>query len=88
MALGIGQSVVVGPIYVAEIAPAPIRGLCTCFYAGFAYLALVIAYFASYGAALQENGTPAQWVGDKSVGSEKGTNGLTANSYQSPFHLC
>jgi len=54
--------VVIGPVYVAEIAPAPIRGLCTTFYAGFAYCALVVAYFANYGAAVYQYGKPAQWV--------------------------
>jgi MFS family permease len=30
--LGVGQTPVVGPVYLAEIAPASIRGLCTCFF--------------------------------------------------------
>ena len=54
----------VGPIYLAEIAPAPIRGLCTCFFTGFSYLILVVAYFANYGAQLHLNGTNAQWVSE------------------------
>lgn len=36
--LGIGQTVVVAPVYLAEIAPASIRGLCTCMFTGFVYL--------------------------------------------------
>lgn len=32
--LGVGQTVVVAPVYLAEIAPAPIRGLCTCVFTG------------------------------------------------------
>ncbi|KKK23500.1 hypothetical protein P175DRAFT_0510308 [Aspergillus ochraceoroseus IBT 24754] len=47
--LGVGQTVVVGPVYLAEIAPASIRGLCTCVFTGFVYLGIVLAYFANYG---------------------------------------
>lgn len=36
--LGIGQTCVVGPIYLSEISPAPIRGLCTCMFTGAVYL--------------------------------------------------
>lgn len=50
--LGIGQTVVVAPVYLAEIAPASIRGLCTCVFTGFVYLGIVLAYFANYGAAV------------------------------------
>ena len=61
--LGVGQTVVVGPVYLAEIAPAPIRGLCTCVFTGFVYLGIVLAYFANYGCALHLKGTADQWVG-------------------------
>ncbi|KAL4745935.1 hypothetical protein BDW72DRAFT_207785 [Aspergillus terricola var. indicus] len=47
--LGVGATVVVGPIYLSEIAPASIRGLCTCVFSGFVYLGIVFAYFANYG---------------------------------------
>ncbi|OAP56115.1 hypothetical protein AYL99_09294 [Fonsecaea erecta] len=60
--LGVGQSVVVGPVYLAEIAPAPIRGLCTCVFAGFNYIGILIAYFANYGCAKHLKGTQAQWM--------------------------
>lgn len=50
--LGVGQTAVVGPIYIAEIAPAAIRGLCTCFFTGAVYIGIVLAYFANYGCAL------------------------------------
>ncbi|KAJ5486799.1 hypothetical protein N7530_001099 [Penicillium desertorum] len=50
--LGVGQTVVVGPVYLAEIAPASIRGLCTCVFTGFVYLGIVLAYFANYGCEL------------------------------------
>jgi MFS family permease len=48
--LGVGQTPVVGPVYIAEIAPASVRGLCTCIFTGFVYLGIVLAYFANYGA--------------------------------------
>ncbi|PKY05849.1 general substrate transporter [Aspergillus campestris IBT 28561] len=47
--LGVGETVVVGPVYLSEIAPASIRGLCTCVFTGFVYLGIVLAYFANYG---------------------------------------
>ncbi|EEA21417.1 hypothetical protein TMatcc_009176 [Talaromyces marneffei ATCC 18224] len=47
--LGVGQTVVVAPVYLAEIAPTSIRGLCTCVFTGFVYLGIVLAYFANYG---------------------------------------
>lgn len=48
--LGVGQTPVVGPVYIAEIAPASIRGLCTCIFTGFVYVGIVLAYFTNYGA--------------------------------------
>eukprot|EP00906_Rhabdomonas_costata_P005269 RCo007909 len=50
--LGIGQTTVVGPVYIAEIAPSSIRGLCTCFFTGFVYIGIVLAYFTNYGCEL------------------------------------
>ncbi|KAJ5581324.1 Major facilitator superfamily domain general substrate transporter [Penicillium hetheringtonii] len=47
--LGVGQTVVVAPVYLAEISPAAVRGLCTCVFTGFVYLGIVLAYFANYG---------------------------------------
>ncbi|KAM0481924.1 hypothetical protein ACHAPX_003256 [Trichoderma viride] len=61
--LGVGQTPVVGPIYIAEIAPASIRGLCTCFFTGAVYLGILLAYFANYGAQLHiTSGSPDQWL--------------------------
>ena len=60
--LGVGQTVVVAPVYLAEIAPASIRGVCTCVFTGFVYLGILIAYFANYGCALHLENTKAQWV--------------------------
>nr|AXS58681.1 quinate transporter-like protein homeolog b [Epichloe coenophiala] len=48
--LGVGQTPVVGSVYIAEVAPASIRGLCTCFFTGAVYIGIVLAYFTNYGA--------------------------------------
>jgi sugar porter (SP) family MFS transporter len=66
--LGIGQTPVVGPIYIAEVAPASIRGLCTCIFTGFVYLGIVLGYFANYGANLNiSDTTHARWQVPASV---------------------
>jgi MFS family permease len=36
--LGIGQTTVVAPVYISEIAPKAVRGLCTCVFAGSVYI--------------------------------------------------
>ncbi|TPX18717.1 uncharacterized protein E0L32_002574 [Thyridium curvatum] len=61
--LGVGQTPVVGPVYIAEIAPAPIRGLCTCIFTGFVYLGIVLAYFTNYGCQVHLGDTShARWL--------------------------
>ncbi|KIL85077.1 hypothetical protein FAVG1_11506 [Fusarium avenaceum] len=50
--LGVGQTPVVGPVYIAEIAPPAIRGLCSCLFTGAVYIGIVLAYFTNYGAHL------------------------------------
>ncbi|KAM0719969.1 hypothetical protein Q7P37_004104 [Cladosporium fusiforme] len=67
--IGIGETVVVGPVYLSEIAPAPIRGLCTCAFTGSVYLGILIAYFANYGTQINDSiaGTPARWLLPTSV---------------------
>ncbi|KFA70052.1 hypothetical protein S40285_08544 [Stachybotrys chlorohalonatus IBT 40285] len=60
--LGVGQTPVVGPVYIAEIAPASIRGLCTCFFTGAVYIGIVLAYFANYGCHLHMSGSSNQWL--------------------------
>lgn len=53
----------VGPVYLAEISPAPIRGLCTCIFTGFVYLGIVLAYFANYGCQINlGDATHARWM--------------------------
>ncbi|KAF4122018.1 Sugar (and other) transporter [Geosmithia morbida] len=54
--LGVGMTAVVGPIYIAEISPSAIRGLCTCVFTGAVYLGVVLAYFANYGASVHIDG--------------------------------
>ncbi|ORY59654.1 putative MFS quinate transporter [Pseudomassariella vexata] len=66
--MGVGQTPVVGPIYIAEIAPASIRGLCTCIFTGFVYLGIVLAYFANYGAQVTlGDHTHVRWLAPTSL---------------------
>ncbi|TQS33296.1 hypothetical protein Golomagni_06366, partial [Golovinomyces magnicellulatus] len=61
--LGVGQTPVVGPVYIAEVAPASIRGLCTCFFTGAVYIGIVLAYFANYGASIHiSDHSHNQWL--------------------------
>ncbi|KAI1200723.1 general substrate transporter [Nemania serpens] len=61
--LGVGQTPVVGPVYIAEIAPASIRGLCTCVFTGCVYLGIVLAYFTNYGAQVNIGDTTSnRWL--------------------------
>ncbi|KAJ5514599.1 Major facilitator superfamily domain general substrate transporter [Penicillium fimorum] len=60
--LGIGQTCVVGPIYLSEISPAPIRGLCTCMFTGAVYLGIMIAYFANWGSQIHMADTFNRWA--------------------------
>lgn len=60
--VGIGQTVVVGPVYISEISPAPIRGLCTCVFTGAVYLGILLAYVANYGAEMNMGDTYNRWV--------------------------
>lgn len=50
--LGIGQTTVVAPVYLSEIAPRSVRGLCTCAFSGSVYIGIMLAYFASWGSSL------------------------------------
>ncbi|KAF2460218.1 MFS quinate transporter [Lineolata rhizophorae] len=61
--LGIGQTCVVAPTYLAEVAPRSIRGLCICMFSGSVYLGIMLAYFASWGSAKNiPNGDANQWI--------------------------
>jgi len=61
--LGIGQSTVIGPTYLVEIAPRSIRGLCTCIFAGNVYFGIVFSYFANWGASMHiSDRSDRQWI--------------------------
>lgn len=42
MGLGIGQTTVIAPVYISEIAPKAVRGLCTCVFAGSVYIGIMV----------------------------------------------
>ncbi|KAI0378859.1 putative MFS quinate transporter [Hypomontagnella monticulosa] len=66
--LGVGQTPVVGPVYIAEIAPASVRGLCTCIFTGFVYVGIVLAYFTNYGAQINlGDSTHVRWLAPTSL---------------------
>ncbi|KAM6537971.1 hypothetical protein FALCPG4_003865 [Fusarium falciforme] len=61
--LGVGQTPVVGPVYIAEIAPAAVRGLCSCMFTGAVYIGIVLAYFTNYGCAIHlDEHTHNRWL--------------------------
>lgn len=63
MGLGIGQTTVVAPAYLAECAPRSIRGLCICIFSGSVYLGIMLGYFANYGTSLHISMTTSrQWI--------------------------
>jgi len=60
--LGIGQTTVIAPVYISEIAPKSVRGLCTCVFSGSVYIGIMLAYFASWGSSLHIPKTsPNSW---------------------------
>lgn len=63
MGLGIGQTTVVAPAYLAEAAPRSIRGLCICIFSGSVYLGIMLGYFANWGTSLHiSNSSATQWI--------------------------
>jgi MFS family permease len=60
--IGIGETVVVGPVYLSEISPAPIRGLCTCMFTGAVYIGILTAYLANWGAEMNLGESYNRWV--------------------------
>ncbi|KAJ5156901.1 MFS quinate transporter [Penicillium canariense] len=63
MGLGIGQTTVVAPAYLTEVAPRTIRGLCVCIFSGSVYLGIMLGYFANFGTSLHiSNKNSLQWV--------------------------
>ncbi|KAF2123294.1 general substrate transporter [Dothidotthia symphoricarpi CBS 119687] len=61
--VGIGQTTVVAPTYLAETAPRAIRGLCVGAFSGSVYLGIMLAYFASWGSSIHiSSATDKQWL--------------------------
>ncbi|KAF2860587.1 general substrate transporter [Piedraia hortae CBS 480.64] len=61
--VGIGQTTVVGPTYLAEVAPKSIRGLCVCLFSGSVYFGIILGYFASWGSSIHISPKISlQWV--------------------------
>ncbi|BCS20828.1 uncharacterized protein APUU_21260A [Aspergillus puulaauensis] len=61
--IGIGQASIVGPIYLAEVAPSSCRGLLVCIYGTSEYVGVVIGYFAGYGASIHlSDKSNTQWI--------------------------
>jgi MFS family permease len=61
--LGIGQTTVVAPVYLSEISPKSIRGLCTTTFSGAVYIGIMLAYFASWGSSLHiSDATKTRWL--------------------------
>lgn len=66
--LGIGQTTVIAPVYLSEIAPKAVRGLCTCFFSGSVYIGIMLAYFASWGSSLHiDKSTSTSWLVPSSI---------------------
>ncbi|GME75521.1 unnamed protein product [Ambrosiozyma monospora] len=60
---GVGPTVVCGPVYLAEVSPKAIRGLCNSIFAGAVYLGIMLGYFANYGTILHIPDTDEkQWT--------------------------
>ncbi|KAF4628293.1 hypothetical protein G7Y89_g9861 [Cudoniella acicularis] len=63
MGLGIGQTTVVAPTYLAEVAPRSIRGLCICIFSGNVYLGIMLGYFANWGTSIHiSSSSSMQWI--------------------------
>ncbi|KAK5175359.1 uncharacterized protein LTR77_000498 [Saxophila tyrrhenica] len=61
--MGIGQTTVVAPTYLAEVSPRFTRGLCVCMFSGSVYLGIMLSYFASWGSSINISpDTQLQWV--------------------------
>ncbi|KAK3650326.1 hypothetical protein LTR56_006302 [Elasticomyces elasticus] len=63
MGVGIGQTTVVAPTYLAEVAPRFVRGLCVCMFSGSVYFGIMLGYFSVWGSSLHiSNTSQMQWV--------------------------
>ncbi|EGW33541.1 uncharacterized protein SPAPADRAFT_151807 [Spathaspora passalidarum NRRL Y-27907] len=50
--IAIGHTTSIGPVYLAEVSPSPIRGLASCIFAGAVYIGVLIGYLANLGCVL------------------------------------
>lgn len=73
--LGIGQTTVIAPVYIAEIAPPSVRGLCTTLFSGAVYIGILIAYVANYGTSQDMPNSIGRWV--RLCQPPEGAEGLT-----------
>ncbi|KAL3456654.1 general substrate transporter [Aspergillus heterothallicus] len=63
MGMGIGQANIVGPTYLAEVAPARHRRLLVGIFSASEYVGIVVGYFAGYGASIhQSSNSSQQWI--------------------------
>ncbi|OAP56518.1 hypothetical protein AYL99_09697 [Fonsecaea erecta] len=61
--LGIGQTTVIAPVYLSEISPKAVRGLCTCVFSGSVYIGIMLAYFSTWGSSLHiDQNKPSSWM--------------------------
>lgn len=66
--LGVGMTTVVGPTYLAEVAPKAIRGMLTNIFAGSVYFGVMLAYFTNWGCSENiSDSTRSQWVIPQSI---------------------
>ncbi|SNX85661.1 related to Quinate permease [Melanopsichium pennsylvanicum] len=64
--LGVGFTPVVAPVYLAEIAPKAIRGLCVCIFSGSVYIGILLGYFSNYGTSIHYSDA-RQWTVPASI---------------------
>ena len=59
--LGVGGSSVLGPMYIAEISPAQLRGRLVGFFQFNVVFGILVAYFSNYIISLQHFGVALEW---------------------------
>ncbi|SYW80273.1 related to Quinate permease [Ustilago bromivora] len=59
--LGVGFTPVVAPVYLAEIAPKAIRGLCVCIFSGSVYIGILLGYWSNLGTSIHYTDSK-QWT--------------------------
>ncbi|KAJ1023229.1 hypothetical protein NDA16_003382 [Ustilago loliicola] len=59
--LGVGFTPVVAPVYLSEIAPKAIRGLCVCIFSGSVYIGILLGYWSNLGTSIHYTDSK-QWT--------------------------